>query len=163
MNSHTPPHTPVACERPGILAPLGFPATVSPGPVTGSVAPICEWPTSPRKAPCKNPMCFWPACTHSIRDERFSLATERRDVLSARVLFYPLTLSTGRRRALQSHRRDLFPLGLSCTPRLRQQAAGDFSERSEHFVTPPVRIQTSNEWSFSCATICVEIETKHSA
>ena len=34
--------------------------------VTGSVAPICEWPTSPRKAPCKNPMCFWPACTHSF-------------------------------------------------------------------------------------------------
>jgi hypothetical protein len=106
-----------------------------------------------------------------FRGERFSLATERHNVLSDRVFLSctnPLradsNLSAGRRGTLQSHRRDPRPLGLFSLPvRVRQHSPGDFCKASEsQFVTPSSRFQTCNDGEFLCATSCSEIETRRS-
>ena len=156
---HTRPVTPSVCASSRSLAPLG-----------SESAPYSRTQNSGRHGlgcvvthawqPHARPVKFEIAARFNSRDERFSLAsTEGHNGFCDRVLFYPLTLSTGRRGALQSHRRDLESAGLFC-PRSSAKLARDCSKSLHE--TPSSQFSTWDQGSFLCATSCSEFDTRRS-
>ena len=153
---HTRPVTPSVCASSRSLAPLG-----------SESAPYSRTQNSGRHGlgcvvthawqPHARPVKFEIAARFNSRDERFSLAsTEGHNGFCDRVLFYPLTLSTGRRGALQSHRRDLESAGLFC-PRSSAKLAGDRSNQFQN--TLSMRFH-SHAWSLSTCANSLSVRGK---